>query len=487
MSEKYDVIIIGAGIGGLTCGCYLAKAGLKVLIVEQHDKPGGYCTSFKRRGFKFDAAVHKLGSVKRGVLSAILSELDLTNKIKFLQSDPTDRIITPNNTVLIRANPYETVSEFKKSFPEQKQEIDKFFELILDSDIVSIATKIKKLTFKELLNHYFIDSEIQSLFSILLASIGSSSSQTSALSAAIFFREFILDPGYYPEGGIQSFPDTLANLIKTKGCELIYSKKATKILVNNNAVSGVIIDNEMEISSRIVVSNIDATFTYSNLLSDSEVKENKTVQNLKPSSSAFALYLGLKRNLSKLHQESSSIWFSETLDIDSWIESFSKEPLNLEIPYVLICFPTFYEKKCDSDKAVVQIFTNAPYKTKLFWDKNRIQVESKMIELLKKAVPGITEDDFELKLSATPRTFNRYTNNRDGAIYGWESNLEQLKSNLVPQESSLSGLILCGHWCTSGFGSEGGVPGAATIGRNAARIIYDKFQIKWPWKVFILK
>ena len=50
--NKYDVIIIGAGIGGLTCGCYLAKAGLKVLIIEQHNKPGGYCTSFERKGYR---------------------------------------------------------------------------------------------------------------------------------------------------------------------------------------------------------------------------------------------------------------------------------------------------------------------------------------------------------------------------------------------------------------------------------------------------
>lgn len=51
-TEKYDydVIIIGAGISGLICGCYLAKAGLKVLIVEKNANPGGYCVSFKEKG-----------------------------------------------------------------------------------------------------------------------------------------------------------------------------------------------------------------------------------------------------------------------------------------------------------------------------------------------------------------------------------------------------------------------------------------------------
>ncbi len=66
MSQNYDydAIIIGAGIGGLVCGCYLAKAGMKVLIVEKNAQPGGYCTSFTRGGFTFDSCVHSLGSLR---------------------------------------------------------------------------------------------------------------------------------------------------------------------------------------------------------------------------------------------------------------------------------------------------------------------------------------------------------------------------------------------------------------------------------------
>ena len=64
--DIYDAVIIGAGVSGLVCGCYLAKAGMKVLIAEQHFKPGGYCTSFKRKGFTFDAAAHSFGSYREG-------------------------------------------------------------------------------------------------------------------------------------------------------------------------------------------------------------------------------------------------------------------------------------------------------------------------------------------------------------------------------------------------------------------------------------
>lgn len=69
MSNKdmYDAIIIGAGISGLVCGCYIAKAGMKVLIAEQHYKPWGYCTSFKRQGFTFDVAPPHSFESYRGV------------------------------------------------------------------------------------------------------------------------------------------------------------------------------------------------------------------------------------------------------------------------------------------------------------------------------------------------------------------------------------------------------------------------------------
>src|SRR5512139_3394531 len=93
----YDAAIIGAGISGLVCGCYLAKAGMKVLIVEQHSKPGGYCTSFKRKGFIFDAAAHSFGGVKYGLVGKILAELAVDKRLEIRRVDPTDIIVASRN------------------------------------------------------------------------------------------------------------------------------------------------------------------------------------------------------------------------------------------------------------------------------------------------------------------------------------------------------------------------------------------------------
>ncbi len=64
--QSYDVVIIGGGISGLICGCFLAKKGVEVLLVEQHSKPGGYCSSFSRKQFIFDIGIHYFGGLRKG-------------------------------------------------------------------------------------------------------------------------------------------------------------------------------------------------------------------------------------------------------------------------------------------------------------------------------------------------------------------------------------------------------------------------------------
>jgi protoporphyrinogen oxidase len=108
--DEYDVIIIGAGIGGLVCGCYLAKAGMKVLIVEQHHKPGGYCQSFSKEGFIFDVCVHSLGSCRQGgQLNKILGELSLGKRLIIKRANPSDGIVVDRYKILIENDVKATV------------------------------------------------------------------------------------------------------------------------------------------------------------------------------------------------------------------------------------------------------------------------------------------------------------------------------------------------------------------------------------------
>lgn len=476
MSKKYDVIIIGAGIGGLTCGCYLARQGLKVLIVEQHDKAGGYCVSFNRKGYRFDAAVHYLGGVKSGVLRNILCELDLNDRIKFYQSDPADKIIMPDSVAYIRANPRDTIQGLKKSFQGQKRNIDNFFKFIMQGDISKIYTKIRKMTLKGLLSEFFTNEYLTNSLNVLfLGNLGLPPSKLSAFTAVVLFKEFLLDPGYYPEGGMQAFPDLLTDKFKECGGEIVFSTKAKKILMTRDCVKGVKLISGANIESSRVVSNIDATQTFKKLI-DNKTREAEIIDTMKPSNSIFSIYVGTKKPLSSFLNNFSNIWYFSTYNIEDCYFSLHKNMIARKIPGIMLFFPSFHDRTLKNlNLNTIQMMTMAPYETSGFWKKNRTPIAEAMFSLAEKALPSLWKN-IDLKITATPETFFRYTLNREGSAFGWESTLGQIKPALLPQRTSVPGLFLVGHWCTMG-GGQGGISTVALSGKRAAESILNEINL----------
>jgi len=474
--KKYDVTIIGAGIGGLVCGCYLAKAGLNVLIVEQHSKPGGYCTSFERKGYKFDVGVHYFGSLREGgILFQILKDLGILGKIKFIVNDPTDRIITPDKTIFIRKDPSNTVKELISNFPKEEKNIKDFFEFMLQKDFLIIVSKTKKITFKTLLDSFFTTPELKSILSILLGNLGLPPSQMSALAAVIFFREFVLDGGYYPSGGIQILPDMLAKKFKDMGGTLLLSRKVNTICTKNNKVIGIILSNQQFIPSDIVVSNADGTMTYCELL-DCQVAESKIANRLQTSPSAFVVYLGLKKKL-EIHPKHYTTWLFNTYDI----EHCYKEQIDLlklqTLDYILCTFSSLIDPSLAlNNKSIVRLFVGAKYADKEKWDASKEKICQLVLKRLEQIIPDI-QSCIEIKEIATPCTLNRYTSNREGALFGWASYPTQIDLNIFPSQSnSIKNLYLAGHWVTHGAG-QGGVATAGLSGRIGSSLILKEYKI----------
>ena len=128
IKDKYDVIVIGAGIGGLTCGAFLAKEGLSVLVVEQHSKPGGCCASFKRKGFTFDTGFDFFcGAERGGMFDNILNELELKDEIEFIELTLPSKITGSDYNIPFM--PVEALAdELKRMFPGESTGIDVFLQ-----------------------------------------------------------------------------------------------------------------------------------------------------------------------------------------------------------------------------------------------------------------------------------------------------------------------------------------------------------------------
>src|SRR5436309_1221786 len=88
---RYDAVIIGAGIGGLVCANYLARSGLQVLLVEQHFMVGGYCSTFRRKGFTFDAATHFYPLLGNPETLTGRQLVELGVRTRWIKMDPVDQ------------------------------------------------------------------------------------------------------------------------------------------------------------------------------------------------------------------------------------------------------------------------------------------------------------------------------------------------------------------------------------------------------------
>src|SRR5574337_74321 len=260
----YDEIVIGAGIAGLVCGAFLAKNGKKTLIVEQHSIPGGYCTSFKRKGFNFDAAVHHIGGCgKWGIVGRCLKTLGI--EMNFYPLDPMDHLIFPNFSIEIPADLDEYIVRLQDRYPLEKDSIKNFFQDFIklyratfNNEKSQIIDKYKDQTYGEMLDAFLENDELKMILSGQWGYIGLPPTQGSAIGMCQMRVNYLKDGAFFPEGGTQECTNAIFRKFIDFGGHVMLSCKAEKILFNGKTAIGVKLQEGKKISSNLVVSNIDA-------------------------------------------------------------------------------------------------------------------------------------------------------------------------------------------------------------------------------------
>lgn len=462
LKDKYDAVIIGAGISGLVCGCYLAKHGMKTLIVEKNDKPGGYCTSFTRDGFTFDACVHSLGSLKENKnLIKVLRELDIYKRMQIKRIDPSDSIITLDYRIHFWNELNKTIQGFQDNFPKEANQIKSFFNFITKSKPMSF-TKTDRDTFKDLLDHFFGDTKLKAILSLpVLGNIGLPPSLISVFTGSMLYREFMLDSGYYPKDGIHALPDMLATRFKEFGGDLLLSHAAKRITLKNNKIKGVMLNENNSIETDYVISNCDTRQTFNKLLYKETVDKKiiDKIDNMTPSLSAFLVYLAVKKEFRQSIEKQTNLWFLPNYNIEDNYSLINQGEIDSNKVYLL----SFIR---DSN---VCLFTNAPFRDRKYWESNRDRIADNLIKKVENIIPGLSKYII-FKENATPSTLNRRTLNYQGAAYGWASLYSQFAIPGLSQVTPIQNLYLTGHWTTL----ASGVPGVAYLGRDTAKIILKK-------------
>ena len=128
---RADAVVIGAGLGGLGAAGYLARAGHNVVVLEHHAVPGGYAHEFKRRGFRFEVALHALdGAGRGGWLQPMLDDLGVLDRVEFMEIDPFYTARYPDLEVTVAADLSAYISELAEVFPAEAPGIDSLFAAV---------------------------------------------------------------------------------------------------------------------------------------------------------------------------------------------------------------------------------------------------------------------------------------------------------------------------------------------------------------------
>ena len=449
VKPKYDVIVLGAGIAGLICGTFIAKQGKKVLIIEQHSIPGGYCTSFKRKGFIFDSAVHHIGGCgKWSVVGRCLKELDIN--INFQQLDPMDSIHFPSFSIDIPAEIDDYVDLLKERFPSEKEQLALFFKeftrlyrATFSTEKHKMLLKYQDLTFKEMLDNFFTDEQLKMTLSAQWGYIGSPPHEVSAIGMCQMLVNYLKDGAYFPVGGTQNFADAITQKFIDYGGQIMLSSSVDGMLTDGNIIKGVTTKKGEEIQAEIFVSNIDPKQTFFSLLDKNIVDDSyiRKIENMKESVSFFLLYLGLDNKIDLkglkrgFYHTSNDLTFSDNdwfyISVPTEVDP-SLAPDNKQIISVVVSSRENYDDIDD-------------------WVAYKDKMKKHTINYLENFVPEI-QDHIEVIDAATPKTLYRYTLNSKGAAYGWAVTVDQTWSNRLSHTTPFKNLFLAGHWTNPGPG-----------------------------------
>jgi phytoene dehydrogenase-like protein len=503
MKTDYDVVIIGAGMGGLSCGTLLAKKGLRVLICEQSAKAGGYCVNFQRNGFTFTPAVHYLNEFgPHGQMEEAFQTLGLPREIEFCPQDPQRRIITSSFDLTLSTDIDRFENDLSHLFPKERFSIHAYIEewkrlvkiiedLPLKSlEVISLKEKLH-LVYKGLLRgpqifryrgktgQDVLDSFFQDPLLKYLLSFGCRKG-ASILTCASPIMWAIKGNFYYiKDQGVEALPRLFLRQYQAYGGEITFNTLVKQIVVERGKAQGVRIEGGEEIPSRYVISNADSHLTFQSLIGNHLLPDRfiRKLQKKVISAPIFTLYAGVDLDLAQMGFDGALIHYYPAIDKNPWeekgVEKFDIEKERMAIRIDSIKNPMLAPR----GRHTVAIAAFAPYE--LFADGAKIsprytelkeEMAHKIIGITEKVIPGLSSH-IMVRNASTPLTYERETLNRHGATMGWYLSAKEF-STIRSQKTPIANLYQAGHWTFPG----GGIPMVILSGIYAAKLVFKSMK-----------
>lgn len=499
-----SAIVIGAGIGGLTAACYLAKAGLKVQVFEQQSTAGGKAQSLRINGYRFDTgpSVFTMEEVFRQIFHELGGSLQ--DLIEPVLPEPSFCYNWPDGSRMQSNAGEDALIAAAESLGTPAQEVQRYLKdcrriygitnrLFLWYSLHDLRTYLSKVFWLNLFRigriralssmhganaGYFSDPRMQQFADRYATYNGSSPYLTPATMNIISYVENI-QGAMSLKGGTYALVEALLELAANLGVVIHYNNPVSRILYNRRGrrreISGVELNTAagpVTHPTSLVITNTDVQLSYEKLLQDNNAPELRKYLRQEPSSSVIVWYLGIRRNFSQLGL--NNIFFSADYEKE-FSEIFNAHTVP-EDPSIYVNITS----KIDSSDAPEGgenwfVLVNTAADSGQDWQDLSQKVYRHIVNRLSRELDCKLEDYIECAEVLTPADIFRKTGSRQGSIYGISSNNRTAAFARHPNRSRrYRGLYFSGGSVHPG----GGMPMVALSGRIAAELALRDIGLK---------
>ena len=519
--NTYDVVVIGAGGGGLAAAARLSREGMKVLLIEQNGKVGGYMQGFTRGDYTFDVSLHAF----TGENAQLFVDLGINDRYKPVALDPMYRAsytAYPAYDITVPADLHKYKQILNRDFPDQRLNLWKMFQALDDyysafNMLINLGAgnyvkallawrpgvfltlgKYGKASVNDFVNDFLTDERLKVVVSQFAVFGGIDPAKQSVFFFSIIWNLFHREGYYYFEGGSASIASALQDVIRENGGEILLYTRASKIKIENEKAVSVQTADGSEYPCRYVISNANVPQTFDQLVGRENVPKEymDRIDNMTIALSALHVYLGVDKDYSSLFPAGAHGIFV----VPSWNQSdaFSTyDNCDVEnMPYVIVNYSMVDKTVAPEGKNVICLNSMCAYDWNNAWHTAGIpadaitqatkssshecvgcqeqyaqysvlkkQIADTLIRRAEKFLPDLASH-VEVLDVGSPVAMKAFTSNPRGSIFGFENTVSQTMGNSLGQTTPIKNLYLASAW--SGGGGQVTVLGA---GNKAATMI----------------
>ena len=459
-------VIIGSGLGGLSCGCILAKNGYEVTVLEQGLQAGGCLQCFRRGDAVFDTGMHYIGSADRGqVLHTILNYLGVGDSIRLERLDPTGYdVISFCGEQYRLANGRENfVDSLARRFPENRDELLRYCDLIdqvaasspmhtlnINADIETFA-KYQTVSVGEVIDSVVSDPTLRQVLAGI-SPLYAGEKDVTPFYAHALIADFYNQSSFRIVGGSGTLTDAMVDVIRNNGGQVLTRRKAERIECNSTGATAVITSDGERFPADVVVSAIHPANTVG--LVDSHLLRpayRRRLEYARNTTSVFTLYLKFRKNRVKylnhniFYYRGDTVWDCQRSNDATWPKFMlymhfchRENPEFAETAEVLT-----YMDYCETEQWAG---TRRGQRGESYEQFKRLKAE-RLIDALEQEIPGI-RGDIEEYYTSTPLTWRDYTGVPEGAMYGMAKDVNLVGAGCISPRTNIPNLLLAGQCVT---------------------------------------